>query len=293
MLILRLEGGLGNSLFQYALARHLSLRNGLELKYDIRSYETNPLGDCSFWLEAFHIDIKNRLATQEELRYAERFRRKQGKLWFFYNRLFADRRRYVAEKHFHFEPWILTVTDPYYLTGWWQSEKYFMSSREVLLEDLRVRTPLMGKNKEVADHIARVDAVSVHIRRSDYVTNPKTRDYFGELTQEYYDRALAQICTKVEKPVLFVFSDDIPWVKENMIFPFETVYVYWNNSQSHEDVRLMSLCKHNIIANSTFSWWGAWLNTHSEKMVVAPQRWFANAPKCDTRDIIPGSWVKV
>lgn len=293
MLILRLQGGLGNILFQYALARHLSLKNGLELKYDVRSYLTNPLGDYSFSLEAFQIDIKNRLASPEEIARAEHYRWKPGKFWVWYNRLIADRKRYVDERQFHFEPWILTVKDPMYLTGWWQTEKYFVESRQALLEDLRVRQPLTGKNKEVAERMAGVDAVSVHIRRLDYVNNPKTKEYHGELTQEYYDRALAKIAETVANPVLFVFSDDVAWVKEHMSFPYEAVYIDWNGPEPHEDIRLMSLCKHNIIANSTLGWWGAWLNDHPGKIVVAPQRWFANAPKCDTRDIIPEGWVKL
>ncbi|MEK7621575.1 MAG: alpha-1,2-fucosyltransferase [Patescibacteria group bacterium] len=294
MIILRLEGGLGNLMFQYALGRHLALKNQMELKFDIGSYQTNPLGDCSFWLEGFGIDIKTNLATQNEIQRFKKYDRRPGGKWFLYNWLMASPSKYVREKGFAFDPMVLEIKGSFYLHGWFQTEKYFKDIREIILKDFTVQRHPLDKNKEVAKKIATTHSIGIHIRRADYVANPKTRYYHGELPRAYYDNALVIITTKIPRPTLFIFSDDIEWVKHNMRFPFETVYTGWNAMEAaHEDVRLMSLCKHNIISNSTLGWWGAWLNKNNDKIVVAPSKWFANSPKCDTKDIVPENWHTV
>lgn len=293
MIILRLEGGLGNLMFQYGLGRHLAHKHNVELKYDIETYKTNPIADCSFWLEAFHIDIRDHLATPEEIRSFKRYRRRRpGKLWFLYNRFIADEDRYVQEKHFPFDPGVLDHTPPFYLHGWWQSENYFASIRSLLLADFTVRDPLSGNNKLVADQIRSSRSIGLHIRRADYVTNPKTSAYHGVMTKEYYDTALAHITKTVPDPTLFIFSDDIAWVREHMPFPYKTVYIEGNQDLPHEDMRLLSLCEHQVIANSTFGWWSAWLNTNPDKIVVAPKVWFAGARPEKTKDLIPPQWLR-
>lgn len=293
-IVVRIHGGLGNIMFEYALGRYLSIKYGSPLSFDVSLCKTNPLGDYSLALEAFHIDIEKHLVSSGTLKRFEHYRRRHGRRWFLYNMLFADADRYVAERYFHFDPTILEKQPPLYLAGWWQSEKYFKGIRSTLIDDFTVRAPLEGRNKEVADHMRSTNSVSIHIRRLDYVTNAHTRSYHGELSKRYYEEAIARIQTLVPEPTFFVFSDDIPSVKGAFSFPEGTTYIDWNGDLPHEDIRLMSLCKHNIIANSTLGWWGAWLNQNEKKTVIAPAQWFAEgSTKNDDRDIVPSEWLRV
>lgn len=278
-------------MFEYALGRRLSYRNNADLKFDIRSYKTNLLGNCSFWLEGFHIDIQDNLATPWELLKFKIHQKRYGRKWALYNYLFADELKYIEEHSFKFNKHALESKDNVYLDGWWQNEKYFIDIRNILLKDFMVRHPLEGKNKEVAKEIVGSNSIGIHIRRLDYVTNQKTKEYHGELTKEYYDKALSIITQSVPNPTLFIFSDDIRWVTENMSFPFNTVHIGWNLESPHEDMRLMSLCKHFITANSSFGWWGAWLGVDSKKIVVAPEKWTND--KRDTNERVPESWIKI
>ncbi len=205
--------------------------------------------------------------------------------------MFADRARYAWEKQFNFEPWILSLKDPVYLDGYWQSERYFKEIEPTIRDEFRAKEPLAGKNKELGDLVLSVNAASLHVRRADYVTNPLANLWNGTCDVDYYVRAISTIASTVENPHFFVFSDDIEWARQNIPLDHNAVYVDHNNAATnYEDLRLMSLCKHNIIANSTFSWWGAWLNRNPDKVVIAPQKWF-QTPKMDTRDLVPDTWI--
>jgi hypothetical protein len=290
MIITRIEGGLGNIMFQYALGRHLAYKNKTVQKFDISSCKINPLGDYSLSLEAFNINIHDYIATPQEIALLNKYSRRPGKKWFLYNKLIANDKKYITERSSSvFDPRVLEANDNVYIRGWWQNEKYFIDIRQQLLNDFTVRTPLTDANALIAQHITKSSSVAIHIRRLDFVTNSKTKKFHGELTQEYYDAALARITPHIEKPILFIFSDDTEWVKKNMTFPFETIYVEGNASKPHEDIRLMSLCNHTITANSSFSWWGAWLNQHKNKIVVAPKRWTSD-PRDGTQRIAQG-WI--
>lgn len=291
MIIVNLKGGLGNIMFQYALGRYLAYKNKVELRFDVRSYKTNPLGDYSLSLESFNIKIREKLASPWDIRKFKIYQKRHGKIWGIYNYLVADEKKYAQEKSFHFDQNILTLKDNVYLNGWWQNEKYFVDIRDILLKDFTVVRPLVGKNKEIAKEIADSDSVGIHIRRLDYVTNSKTSEYHGVLTKEYYDRALSLINSKIPNPTLFVFSDDSKWAEKNMSFPFKTIHIGWNFESPHEDIRLMSLCKHHIVANSSFGWWGAWLATNPNQIVVAPKRWTND--KKDTNERVPERWIKI
>jgi hypothetical protein len=146
---------------------------------------------------------------------------------------------------------------------------------------------------KIAEQISRVNSVSLHVRRGDYVANLKVAAIHGLCSKEYYASAIKFISKKVERPHFFVFSDDINWVENNFKINYPCTYINQNfSNESYNDLRLMSLCQHNIIANSSFSWWGAWLNCNSEKIVIAPKKWFANSDKrCD--DLIPEKWVRL
>jgi len=293
MIIIRLNGGLGNIMFQYATGKHLSIKNNTNLKFDIESYKTNPLGDYGFALEKFNIKIKDNIASNKEINYFKKYKRKNGKKWYIYNKLFADSEKYIQEKHFHFDPSVLKTTNNSYLDGWWQTEKYFIEIREILLKDFKVSDLIDEQNITTSKKIRDTESVSIHIRRCDYIINPKTKSWHGSLSQRYYENAIKIIQKNTKNPSFFIFSDDIPWVKENMYLNAEATYVSWNKKEPHNDIHLMSLCKHNIIANSTLGWWGAWLNNNKNKIVIAPQKWFANAPKNNTKDLIPEKWTTI
>lgn len=291
MIIVKLQGGLGNQMFQYALGRYLAYKNSTELKFDVDSYKTNPLGDYSFSLEQFNINIRDHLATPHEIEQFKKYQRKTGMFGFLHNQLFADETKYAQEKSMNFDSTVLEIKDPAYIHGWWQSELYFTAIRSILLKDFTLRTSLKGKNKEIADYAKIKPSVSIHIRRCDYITNLRTCAYHGELTKEYYSAGLSYITKSIPCPTLFVFSDDIEWVKRNISFPLKTIYIEGNMAKPHEDMYLMSLCKHHIIANSSFSWWGAWLSQNPNKIVVAPKKWTN-----DIRDInerVPEKWIKI
>lgn len=137
------------------------------------------------------------------------------------------------------------------------------------------------------------NSVSVHIRRGDYVTKSRYNKTYAHCTVKYYENAVDYIAKKFPNPHIYIFSDDTDWIKENIKFPYETEYVTHNIGQnSFEDIRLMSNCKHNVIANSTFSWWGAWLNQNSEKIVVCPDVWFQDSRIVQT-DIYPKEWIRI
>lgn len=291
MIIMNLKGGLGNIMFQYALGRHLSIKNKSDLRFNIRSYKDHPLGDYSFSLEAFNIDVRNRLITFFDfLRFKIRQKR-SDKMGALTNYLFADESKYVQEAGFHFNPNVLTLKDNVFLDGYWQNEKYFIDIKDILLKDFTVKSPLQGRNKEMTEKIMTTNSVSIHVRGRDRLSDPKVKAYFREITKEYYDKAISIVAAKVSKPVFFVFSDDMAWAEKIMQFLLEKIYIKGNDELPHEDLRLMSLCKHHITANSTFSWWGAWLAQNPNKIVITPQKW--SNDKRDMNERIPAGWIKI
>jgi len=186
---------------------------------------------------------------------------------------------------------MMQLRDNIYLDGFWGNEKYFIDIREILLEEFQLFNPSDEVNMKLAEQIGTCNSVAVHIRRGDYVTNPITYKYHGLCSLDYYERAISEISKTTEDPHFFMFSDDPRWVKENIKTNYPTTYITHNTpAQGHEDLNLMFKCKHNIIANSSFSWWGAWLNINPNKIVYAPSRW-ANNFSVNTRGFLPENWI--
>lgn len=291
MIIVKLIGGLGNQLFQYALGRHLAHINNTELKLDISGFEEYKLHAYSL----NHFNIIENIATKKEINSFKKYQRKPGKLWFPYNRLIADENRYFQEKQFHFDPRVLKLAGDVYLDGYWQTEKYFREIKDTLLKEIVVKTPLTGRDLEIANEIEDTNAVMVHIRRGDYVTNSQANIIHGTCGLDYYSEGISIIAKNVANLHIFVFSDDHEWVKNNIKFEYPTTYVDHNKAdKNYEDLRLMSLCKHHIIANSSFSWWGAWLSQNPDKIVIGPSEWFrTKKTNVDTNDVIPESWIRI
>jgi hypothetical protein len=200
--------------------------------------------------------------------------------------------KYITEKYFHFDPDILNLTEGVYLDGYWQSEKYFMDIAEIIRQEFTVKSSQTGKNRELSEKIAACESVSLHVRRGDYVTNPHTNKVHGICGLDYYYRAIEHLTKILKNPFFFIFTDDPEWVHENLNFPSQAIIVNHNGiTKDYEDLRLMTQCKHSIIANSSFSWWGAWLNPNRHKIIIAPQKWFAD-DSFNTKDLIPTTWVK-
>lgn len=292
MIVIKLIGGLGNQMFQYALGRKLSFQNQEELLLDCSFFkEEGTHTPREYELGIFHLQAN--IATEEEL---SAFQQPSGSLLSrIRNKI---RRMNGADKTFievghRFHPEVMELKGDLHLTGYWQSEKYFSDIRQHLLEDFVFKRPPEGKNKELLDKIQSTNSISLHIRRGDYVTNEAANSFHGLCTLDYYQSAVNHIAHRYDTIHLYVFSDDIPWAEKNLNLGFPMTFVNHNQGKSSwEDMRLMSGCQHNIIANSSFSWWGAWLNDNSNKIVVAPQRWFATKDN-DNPDIIPERWIRL
>ncbi len=291
MILVRLEGGLGNQMFQYALGRKLSLRSGTELLLNTELYTENMQAMTKRHYGLSHFNICARIATAGELR---EIAYPHG---IFFHKLYRRFERTVLRRcHIKFEPDILRQEGDISLEGFWQSEKYFKDIRGALLEDFSLKEPLSPEAERFASVVKKErHTVSLHVRRTDYVANEKSIRFYGKhCDQRYYSEALSEISRKAKADDLhvFVFSDDIQWVKENLDIPYAKTYISETSAEDYERMVLMSLCKHHIIANSTFSWWGAWLDSRPDKIVVAPSVWI---PGIDlpVSDIIPAEWIKL
>ena len=199
----------------------------------------------------------------------------------------------VNETYNFFEKEILDLSGDVYINGYWQSEKYFLNIKSLIIDEFQVHAPLAGKNKDMAHRIQNTESVSIHIRRGDYVSNPVFSSVIGICSLDYYKKAIDFFNASLRLPLYYIFSDDIEWARANLKKENTFIYVDHNNETNcSEDLRLMSLCKHNIIANSSFSWWGAFLNQNIKKKVVAPKIWFKD-PSLSNKDMIPESWIRL
>jgi hypothetical protein len=289
MIIVKLMGGLGNQLFQYAAGRSLSIHKKTTLELDISGFDHVPAGVTKrkFELDAFDIPVS--ITSQSELDKRKQFSFTDKAL----NKLLPNhRKRYYDEPHFHFDENFYKASASASIVGYWQSEKYFAPVANIIRKDLAFRQETISKNKNLMEQIGSVNSVSVHVRRGDYVNDDHTARMHGNCGLDHYEAAVKLLDSKTSGMHLFVFSDDIAWAKDNFKFPFKTVFVEDSNAHAIDDLYLMSHCKHNIIANSSFSWWAAWLNNNQDKIVIAPSKWFGEF-KADTKDLYPAGWIKI
>lgn len=293
MIIVRLMGGLGNQMFQYALARHLALRSNQPLKLDLSWFSTvyDDKMQRSYGLNYFKI-IED-FATKEEISYLIGSNETGTFLSHYWNGFLRYyKKSYIKERYFHFDSTVLNVSKSTYLEGYWQSEKYFKNIQDILRKEFTVKTELEGKNKEIAQRIIESESVCIHVRRGDYISNPEVNKLFGICSLDYYHNAIQSISNKKSLLSFFIFSDDIEWVKANFNFNIQMTIVDHNREKFYEDFRLMTLCKHHIISNSSFSWWSAWLSPNLSKLVCAPKKWFNDESK-NVKDLIPESWIRI
>lgn len=292
MIIAELSGGLGNQMFQYALARVMSLKNDDdEYVFDLSGYTDQKNGDTQrdYELDIFNIEAIE-CSTHDKIRLGD-----ENPIIKSINRLLgtslnANPSTLVKEVDHIFHPEILRRTGDLYLRGFWQTEKYFDTIRGILLQDFKFSRRISPKSKQLRLKIEENNSISIHVRRGDYVSNPITNKYHGTCSPTYYQKASSLIAKKVVDPIFYVFSDDPGWCKKNIKLAGKTIFVTHNRGKkSWEDMFLMSKCKHNIIANSSFSWWGAWLNSNPDKIVIAPKNWIVG--QNNMPDIIPASWI--
>lgn len=299
MIITKLIGGLGNQMFQYAAGRSVALRKEDTYKLDISGFEFQNKLDTPRSYELNIFNIKAGIATPREI---EKLKQRNGS--FLHNvvknriplvakYIFPDSKSYYSENIYHrFESRILTISGDAYLEGWWHSEKYFREFEEIIRKDFTFKKPLQEKYGRLIKDVRKDGSVSLHVRLGDYVG--KYRGYFSECSPGYYEKAIKAIAKKTRIRKIFIICEDISWIKNNLKIDYG--YAYLPKAESKRDwqdcLRLMSFCDHQIIANSSYSWWGAWLNSNPHKVVAAPSKWFVE-PKLDTKDLIPSSWIKI
>jgi hypothetical protein len=288
MIVTKINGGLGNQMFQYAAGRSLALRHQANLVLDISALKNSLNGNTARVFELDKYSISARLANSKET----------SKFYFYSNPIFRRISflhrpyKYIHENHFHFESRFLQLPNNVYLDGYWQSHLYFQEFSQSIRSELQPLTPPSPKNQALLDEIISCNSIALHIRRGDYVSNFKAAVYHGTCSLEYYQKAITEIIKRIESPRFYIFSDDFEWTKANLKIACPTIYVDQNtNDQSFEDLRLMSHCKHQIIANSSFSWWGAWLNPNPEKIVIGPKQWFL--VNKDTSTLFPTQWLRI
>ncbi len=291
MIIVCLKGGLGNQLFQYAFARNLAHIHNTVLKLDISGFGQSS--ERQYALAQFN--IQENFATPQEIKSLTDPKQTAIGKWFY--SLFHNHpkraKNHIRVKSPHFDPKLLKLPDNVYLDGYFQSEKYFINIADIIKDEFRVKNELNGKNKDIAEIMQNAQSVSIHIRRGDYIADFKASQTHGTCGLDYYHRSIEKLSSKINQPYFFVFSDDIDWCRNNLKVKYPINYVDHNQpDKAYEDLRLMSFCRHHIIANSSFSWWGAWLAPNKDKIVFAPEKWFAR-DDINTEGTIPDNWIKI
>ena len=269
MIVTKLIGGLGNQLFQYACGFNLARQHATEFKIYVEEFKNYKLHNFS--LDKFNISSK--LATPDDLKELE----------------------FIKEKTLNYDPNLVTLGSSLFIDGYWGSEKYFLNSRDLLLNEFSVLNQLKGENHFFSELIKNSNSVSLHIRRGDYIINSNADQILQTCSMDYYECAILYFKEQKNDFTFFIFTDDKNWVRDNFkIKEFKYFFVEHNDSEhNYEDLRLMSMCKHNIIANSTFSWWGAWLNKNSNKIIVAPQQWYTHKLQTLVVDLVPKNWIRL
>lgn len=277
MIITRLHGRLGNQMFQYAAACGLAERHDGQVALDPRLALSRGEGVLT---RVFDLP----LVTPARLPPA----RHESPLSYAFWR--ATSRAFHRERGLGYNRQIEDFPNGSYLHGYWQSERYFVHIADQIRADFTFPAFSSTQNAEMADQIAQGPSISMHIRRGDYVT----LGAHSLCDQAYYEAALARIQQSLHgTPTVYVFSDDPDWAKDNLPLPLPKVVVDFNGPETDfEDMRLMSLCDHNIIGNSSFSWWSAWLNANPDKQVAGPARWFGD-PRLSNPDILPDRWSTI
>lgn len=294
MVIVRIWEGLGNQLFQYAFARALQIRTGKKVALDISGiYKQILEGDITkrrYTLKNFCIKLPIARNVEKSYFFLEQknllqkilFQLSKNKLWPYV---------FYKEQDILYKPYLKAINRNCYLMGWFQNDRYFKEYRSILLKELKLKKPI-----KVSDRLREVlkneETIFVHIRRGDFIK------YNNTLPASYYRKAKLYIEQYVHNPFYLIFSDDTEWVKKVLNFGEHAIFVKDEGLQDFEELMIMSYCKHNIIANSTFSWWGAWLNQNENKKVIGPKQWykkvwFHTTEEYSDCNIMPIEWKRI
>ena len=267
MVIVKVLGGLGNQMFQYAYAKALEIR-GFNVELDVSGFKNYKLHG-GYQLDKYQINLQG--AKTSTILFCK-----------------INRLKTVKEKNLLFNSKLLSLKGNEYVKGYFQTEKYFSEIRSTLLTQFTLPSEIENSTQNYKKEITAAESsCSLHIRRGDYISNSKSNAIHGTCSLEYYKKAIQTIEEKHNNVTFFIFSDAISWVKENLVLK-NAVYIN-HNCVPHEDIYLMSLCKNNITANSSFSWWGAWLNKNDYKTVIAPKLWFTSKEN----EIVCENWIKI
>ena len=281
----RLLGGLGNQLFQYGMGRALADARQAELVLDPRFILRKG---CISGLAIDEFAIRARYLTEVE---AAHFKERLWKLSRALRRQINPWLGYYHETVHSFDALVLAQKNEVMLSGFWQSERYFANHGHQLRTDLVLKNPLTSDAVKLAAQMDSSPSVAMHVRRGDYLTDPKALVKHGLTSAHYYQTALQLMIEKLGEVDLYVFSDDPDWVRTNIQHP-NIIFVSDFGFSAERDLWLISACQHQIIANSSFSWWGAYLNDYANKIIVAPQPWF-DATDLQDSDIYPTRWIKI
>jgi hypothetical protein len=292
MIITRLKGGLGNQMFQYAAGLALSHKMNTSLKVDgsflYESDSVNSITPRNFELSCFGI--------QDDSLYHSEFKLLRRFLQSRFYRIVQSRMpsmlpwKYVQERQFNFDPTFFQNQGNCMLDGYWQSEKYYLSVETKVRTAFSIKVNISEKSSSLQRYLQEHATASVHIRRGDLLTNPEAAALHGVCSDMYYQSALEKLKSLNSDLKIIVFSDEPDYVLQKMQFLQPDVIVDWNHGRGWEDMFLMRQCSHHIIANSSFSWWGAWLNPSKNKVVIAPAKWFASG-NFDTGTLYPENWI--
>jgi len=298
--VVRLTGGLGNQMFQYAFGQNLRRQTGYSVAYDARSlFDGGRIqGDTPRDYALNHLNTNVTFASTAQL---ESFGVAQEERNFGFGSLVNSLRRLkystrlVQEDGFLFDGQVMSVTsEPKYYSGYWQSWKYLAGVETLVRSEFQPRTEMDGEALELKERIKDVGGACLNVRRGDFVNNEKTRKFHGYMEVEYYNSALARLRDAGEFDHVFVFSDDLDWCEANLRLKGNVKFVSHSlaGPKFTHYLSLMAACSGFVIPNSTFGWWGAWLSGAPGHLVVAPKNWFADNT-IDTSDLIPESWVRL
>jgi hypothetical protein len=292
VVIIELQGGLGNQMFQYACGAAFALKHNKQLLIDTSFLDQNQAETGDFTPRKFELNIFDLKAEIADKKLVQTFGNNfiSKKVCSF---LKLPHKKCYTEDTTKNPDQLKKVAPPVLLKGYWQSEQYFAGYEEEIKKTFSFIAPSSLNNTITS--MGHTNAVSIHYRRGDYLTNPLAQKVLGVLDAEYYQNAIERIKEKIENPFFYIFSDDTGWVENNpptgencQIMDRVTPEKHWH------DMLLMSKCRHHIIANSSFSWWAAWLNSDPKKMVIAPKRWFADEHmNANTTDLIPTTWTRI
>jgi hypothetical protein len=273
MVITKLQGGLGNQIFQWAAGKSLSLDFKIPCYFDDEFYFKNS-SDTKRTLDITKMPNVDELSMVGVVGTKHFFLIKDN----FHHDSFLNKIRFVQNSN---------KTGNIFLDGYWQSEKYFLKNKNQILQELQPDILINQKINDSYSFFEQEKTISLHIRRTDYLTSG---GFHPAMPKEYYDQAIETCNAQNYDVKKVVFSDDIKWCKENL--KYENV-IYIEGNSNVMDLYIMSKCNDNVIANSSFSWWGAYLNSNQNKKVIAPKIWFGSHTNMNTNDIIPNEWEKI